>query len=98
MVMLLHHGTCFNLRSTTKPLVCKAQCFVLVILCGYGLWWRFMVEVEVVVHGSCFVLRLIPFSHRFVIHGSYSRSWFVRCGNVLSLIWMPKLQILKHSG
>ncbi|KAL9276764.1 hypothetical protein ACSQ67_025692 [Phaseolus vulgaris] len=51
MVMLLHYGTCFNLRSTTEPLVRKAQ-----------LLW---------------------------IHDMFQ---------ALSLIWMPKLQILKHSG
>ncbi|KAK7353753.1 hypothetical protein VNO80_19205 [Phaseolus coccineus] len=30
--------------------------------------------------GSCFVLRLVPSSHRLAIHCSYSRSCFVRCG------------------
>ncbi|KAK8470291.1 hypothetical protein PHAVU_004G100414 [Phaseolus vulgaris] len=82
MVMLLHYGTCFNLRSTTQPLVCKAQCFVLVILCGYGLWWRFVVEV--VVHASCFVLYLLLIDLWFMLRASsytffssIRDSWFI---------------------
>ncbi|KAL9326170.1 hypothetical protein ACSQ67_006815 [Phaseolus vulgaris] len=29
MVMLLHYGTCFNLRSTMEPLVRKAQVYAI---------------------------------------------------------------------